>query len=565
MIFKELIKKHKKVVIFSIGLSITTIILEALGVNIFQKVIDRFTDHTLTVSTVLLYGVIITTVAILWYLSNIPNTKLPNGIYLDLKVMALKKMSVINYADYQKFGVGKLIQMIENGATAGKNILVEFYFRIFGEHLPNIIISIIFIALININLVWFIFIGYIVIFIITNIVLKYLYKYKNRILINEEFMNHYLVRGLMELVVFRTNKRYATEIKKTEEASNAIVSNKTKIELTHEFFFTFFYLMVIMLRIAVILYGLLSKALSIGEIVALMTFLDKAYQPIAIFNVGYVQYKLDKVAFERYKDILCSPDDIALSQGEKIDVEQGKIEFKNVGFSYDSKTVMKNLSFVIQPNSSVAFVGESGAGKSTVIKQITGLIKPCEGNIFIDGYNLSSMDLNHFYDYISYTSQDSPVFNGTLYENIVFDRQVPEEQIIRVLRLVNLDEFYQGLENGLSTEVGERGILLSGGERQRLALARIFFQKAKIIILDEATSAMDNITEEIVMNNVMEAFRDRTVIIIAHRLSSIKKAGNIFALKNGCIVEQGKFDGLLQQDGYFKELWNRETHKQEER
>jgi ATP-binding cassette subfamily B protein len=559
MIFKNLIKKHKKTIIFYIILGIVTIFLEALGIHTFQRVLDMFAEQTLTVSSVLIYGVIITVVCILWYVDNIPVSKLENGIYLDLKLMALQKMSVINFTDYQGFGIGKLIQQIENGASAGRYILLNFYFRLFCEIIPAIIISITFIALIDISLIKFILIGYIIIFVVTNIVLKQLYKIKSGILINEEFMNHYLVRGLMELVVFRTNKRYATEIKKANEAVNTIVAGKTKMRMTHEFFFTLFYFFVIILKIIVILYGLFAKTLSIGEIVALMTFLDRAYQPIAIFNVVYVQYKLEKVAFDRYKEVLLAPDDAALNQGEKIDIKRGEIEFKNVGFSYDNRIIMQNLSFVIQPNTSVAFVGESGAGKSTIIKQLTGLIKPCEGNIFIDGHDLSGMELNHFYDFISYTSQDSPVFNGTLYENIVFDRQVAEEEILRVLKLVNLYEFYQGLENGLSTQEGEKGVLLSCGERQRLALARIFFQKAKIIILDEATSAIDNITEESVMNNIMEAFKDRTLIIIAHRLSSIKKADNIFALKNGCLIEEGNFGDLINRDGYFKELWNRES------
>jgi len=560
MIFKQIIKNHIKTVIFFIGSGLVITFLEALGVSVFQRVIDMFTAQTLTVPYVLLYGAIITTVAFLNYTDIIPSTKLYNGIYLDLKIMALKKMSVINYTHYQRIGIGTLIQQIENGASAGRYILLDFYIRLVRELIPTMVISIIFIAMIDISLIKFILIGYAITFVVTNIVLKKLYKIKSGILINEEFMNHYLVRGLMELVVFRTNKRYATEIKKAREAADTIVSGQTKMILTHEFFFTLFWFFVIILKIIIIIYGLYAKTLSIGEIVALMTFLEKAYQPVAILNVMYVSYKLEKVAFDRYKDILLSPDDEALNHGEKVDIKRGEIKFKDVGFSYDNRIIMQNLSFEIQPNSSVAFVGESGAGKSTIIKQLTGLIKPCEGNIFIDGHNLSGIELNHFYDYISYTSQDSPVFNGTLYENIVFDRQVSEDEILRVLKTVKLDEFYQSLEKGLSTEVGEKGVLLSGGERQRLALARIFFQEAKIIILDEATSAIDNITEEIVMNNVTEAFKDRTMIIIAHRLSSIKKVDNIFALKNGCIVEQGNFDDLINQNSYFKELWNREAH-----
>jgi len=560
-IFKQIIKNHKKTILFFIALGLIITFLDALGIKVFQRVLDMFAAQTLTVSSVLIYGVIITAVAFLNYSEIIPSTRLYNGIYLDLKLMALKKMSVINYTAYQNIGIGKLIQQIENGANAGRYILLDFYFRLARELIPAMVISITFIALIDVSLIKFILIGYVITFAVANIVLKKLYKIKSGILINEELLNHHFVRGLMELVVFRTNKRYATEIKKTREAADTIITNQTKMILTHEFFFTLFYFFVIILKIIVILYGLFSQTLSIGGIVALMTFLERAYQPIAILNVVYVSYKLEKVAFDRYQDILFSPDDEALNHGDKVDITRGEIEFKNVGFSYDNKIIMQDLSFMIQPNSSAAFVGESGAGKSTVIKQLTGLIKPCEGNILIDGYDLSNMNLNYFYDYISYTSQDSPVFNGTLYENIVFDRQIPEEEIINVLRLVKLDEFYQTLENGLSTQVGEKGVLLSGGERQRLALARIFFQTAKIIILDEATSAMDNITEETVMNNVTEAFKDKTLMIVAHRLSSIKKVDHIFVLKNGCIVEQGNFDGLLNQNGYFKELWNRETNK----
>ena len=561
MIFRQIIKKHRATIIFYIASAIIISFLEALGVRFFQRVIDMFTAGTLTLSYILLYGAVITAVALLRYVELIPEVKLDNAVYLDLKLMALKKMSVINYTHYQKIGIGTLIQQIENGAEAGRYILLNFYIRFIRELIPTILISLIFIAMTDISLIKFILIGYVLTLIVTSIVLKKLYKIKNGILTNEEFLNHYLVRGLMELVVFRTNKRYGTEIKKADESINDIVSGKVKITLVHEFFFTLFYLFTIILQISVIIYGFLAGSLSIGEIVALMTFLDRAYQPIAIINVMYVSYKLEKVAFDRYKNILLSPDDEALNHGEKIDIKHGEIEFRNVGFSYDNRIIMQNLSFAIKPNTSVAFVGESGAGKSTIIKQLTGLIKPCDGNIFIDGHDLSGMNLNHFYDYISYTSQDSPVFNGTLYENIVFDKHVPEEEILRVLKLVNLYEFYQGLDNGLLTEVGEKGVLLSGGERQRLALARVFFQNSKIIILDEATSAIDNITEETVMNNVTEAFKDRTLIIIAHRLSSIKKVNNIFALKDGCLIEQGNFDDLLNQDSYFKELWNREIHK----
>ncbi len=562
MIFSELIKNHRKTIVVYIGLGIVISVLQAFGTNALQRLLDGVSAHSLTISSIVLYGGLITAVYLLNYVYNIPDSRLDNGIYLDLKLMALRKMSVINYADYQGIGIGTLIQQIENGATAGTNILFGFYFRLFRELMPDVIISLIFISIINVTLTWFVLLGYVVVFIITNIVLKSLYKIKSHILINEESMNQRLVRGIMELVVFRTNKRFAAEMDKTRQAADTIVVGKTKMLMTHESFFTIFALLVIALKVAMLFYGLFTGALSIGEIVALMAFLDKAYQPIAVFNVLYVQYKLDKVTFQRYEDVLRLPEDAALNRGEKIDITEGKLSFENVSFDYENKAVLKNLSFAVAPHSSVAFVGESGAGKSTIIKQIVGLVKPKGGTILVDGHDLARMDLNHYYDFISYTSQDSPVFGGTLYENIVFDRQVGQDEIENVLNLVHLGAFYKSLGQGLATQVGERGLLLSGGERQRLALARIFFQKAKIIVLDEATSAMDNLTEEAVMNNVMRAVKDKTLIVIAHRLSSIRNVDHIFALKDGSIVQQGNFDELMRDGGYFRELWNRESEKQ---
>jgi len=142
--------------------------------------------------------------------------------------------------------------------------------------------------------------------------------------------------------------------------------------------------------------------------------------------------------------------------------------FHNVCFSYDEKNIFKDLSFDIPAGSSIAFVGERGSGKSTIVKQIMGLIKPDSGDIYVDGNDLSELNLNNFYNYISYTSQESPIFDGTLRENIILDKDIADDIIIEVLERVGLTSFYDALPKGLHTEVGERGVMLSGGERQRL-------------------------------------------------------------------------------------------------
>ena len=187
-----------------------------------------------------------------------------------------------------------------------------------------------------------------------------------------------------------------------------------------------------------------------------------------------------------------------------------------------------------------------------------GLIKYNKGNILIDNNELSKLNLNYYYDNVTYVSQEAPIFDGTLRENLIFDKKINDDKIIKVLKLVCLDKFYEKLEDGLDTELGEKGVRMSGGERQRVALARLFFDDSKIIILDEATSAMDNITERQVMENIIKQLDKKTLIIIAHRLETIKEVDKIYVLCDGGIQEEGKYFELLNKNGYFTKLYKSE-------
>ena len=554
--YLDIIKNKKLWITIYILLGLVLAFLNAFSASYFQKVLDDFGKTDLSIKTIFVYGLVLVSLCILNYFDEYPSCKLSHSIYLDFKLKALKKISTINYSYYQSLGTGNLVQKIENGATAGKNILFDFYFRLARELIPSMIFSLIFIANIDKNIMLYIGIGYVFVFLVTNILLKYLYKIKAHILNNEEIFNKYIVRGFMELVVFRTNKRFDHEINQATAASKEIINSKTTMTMIHEAFFAIFALFVTLIKVVIIFISWKNNILSVGGLVALLILIDKAYSPIAIFNVLFVQCKLDKSAFRRFTDLLDMPNDNNLNSGKIMTSIDGSISFNNVCFSYSEKSVFNDLSLDISSKSSVAFVGESGSGKSTIVKQIMGLIKPTGGNIFIDGNDLSRLNLNHFYNFISYTSQESPVFDGTLRENIVFDKNISDEILMKTLDKVGLTAFYSSLPKGFNTEIGERGVMLSGGERQRLALARIFFVDAKIVILDEATSAMDNITEEFVMKNIMEFLRNKTVITIAHRLSTIRNADKIYAFKDGVIVGAGSFNELLNNNQYFLQLWN---------
>ena len=553
---KEILKKNRIWVLVYIGLGIFNAFMANYKADYFQKVIDGLADRTLAFAGVATYGFILLVNYCMNYLDNYPEKKLEHGIYLDFKLLSLRKISTIDYTEYQKIGTGKLVQRIENGSTAGRNVLFNFWLCLIRDLLPTIVFSVYFIWKIDKKVTYVLFVGYMLIFIITNILLKFLYKIKEKILNSEELLNHYLVRGFMEMLIFRMSKQFPNEIKKTNNAKESIVSAKVKMNMIHEAFFTIFALLVAMLDIGILFYAWKTQNLTVGSVVALIALIENAYTPIAIFNVLYVQYKLDKASYKRFEEFLGLKDDDQLRNGNAINADVGEIAIKNLSFQYGERKIIDDLSLSIKKGEKIAFVGESGSGKSTLIKILLGLLKYNQGKVRLGDMELSGICLNNLYDRVSYLSQDAPVFDGTIKENLVFEKKVSEEQMLGALSEVQLSHLVENLVEGLNTEIGEKGTCLSGGEKQRLALARLWFEDSELVILDEATSAMDNLTEENVMKSVMQKMKDKTVIAIAHRLNSIAGFDRIILFREGKIVGQGTFEELLRTDSYFMDLYN---------
>ncbi len=553
---KEILKKNRIWVLVYIGLGIFNAFMANYKADYFQKVIDGLADRTLAFAGVATYGFILLVNYCMNYLDNYPEKKLEHGIYLDFKLLSLRKISTIDYTEYQKIGTGKLVQRIENGSTAGRNVLFNFWLCLIRDLLPTIVFSVYFIWKIDKKVTYVLFVGYMLIFIITNILLKFLYKIKEKILNSEELLNHYLVRGFMEMLIFRMSKQFPNEIKKTNNAKESIVSAKVKMNMIHEAFFTIFALLVAMLDIGILFYAWKTQNLTVGSVVALIALIENAYTPIAIFNVLYVQYKLDKASYKRFEEFLGLKDDDQLRNGNAINADVGEIAIKNLSFQYGERKIIDDLSLSIKKGEKIAFVGESGSGKSTLIKILLGLLKYNQGKVRLGDMELSGICLNNLYDRVSYLSQDAPVFDGTIKENLVFEKKVSEEQMLGALSEVQLSHLVENLAEGLNTEIGEKGTCLSGGEKQRLALARLWFEDSELVILDEATSAMDNLTEENVMKSVMQKMKDKTVIAIAHRLNSIAGFDRIILFREGKIVGQGTFEELLRTDSYFMDLYN---------
>lgn len=564
--FTEVLKKNRNWIVVYLAIGLFNAFTSNYKADCFQRIVDGLTDQTITLYGILFYGAVLFVTYIMNYVDVYPTVKLENDIYLDFKLLALRKIGRMDYAEYQKLGTGKLIQQIENGARAGKGVLYDFWFCVVRNLLPTILFSLFFIWRIDPKITYFLLCGYVVVFIVTNLLLKCLYQIKEKILTNEEELNHFLVRGFMEMPLFRLKRQFPGELRKAMGAKRIIVAAKVKMSMIHEAFFTIFALLVACLDIGILIYAWKNGHLTVGAVVALIALIDNAYTPIAIFNVIYVQYKLNLTAWQRFAGVLDLKEDGELAQGLAFGTFAGEIRVADLSLSYKSssdeeKKVLRNLSLTIGKGEKVAFVGESGSGKSTLAKALVGLLKYEEGDILFDGEPLRNFSLESLYEKLSYLSQDTPVFDGTIRENLVFDNIVPDEDVRAAMERVQLLPLLSSLEKGLDARIGEKGACLSGGEKQRLALARLLLDHSEIIILDEATSALDNVTESIVMKNVLEQTKDATVVSITHRLSSIREFDHIFVFKEGRIVESGSFEELLAENGYFAELYRKEKER----
>ena len=242
---------------------------------------------------------------------------------------------------------------------------------------------------------------------------------------------------------------------------------------------------------------------------------------------------------------------------KKVKKVSGDITFKDVEFGYQAgkAPVLKNFNLHVKKGECIAFVGESGAGKTTILNFIIGFNNPTLGKIFLDGVDMSELDLRSYRKFIAVVPQNTILFSGTLRENITYGlTNVRDEKLKQIIEYSNIKEFIDKLPNGIDTQVGEHGGKLSGGQRQRIAIARALIRDPQIIMLDEATSALDNISELQVQRAMNNLIKGRTTFVVAHRLSTIRDADKIAVMNHGSCVEYGTYDELVAKHGEFYKL-----------
>ena len=299
--------------------------------------------------------------------------------------------------------------------------------------------------------------------------------------------------------------------------------------------------------------------LTAGEFVSFVLFTNVLIKPVDKISALLEMYPKGMAGFRRFCDMLDEEPAIVDSK-DAIAVErlQGDITFENVSFKYaDSKPVLNNISFHIPAGKTVAFVGPSGSGKTTISSLIPRFYDVTAGAITIDGYDIRHLAQQSLRQQIGTVQQDVFLFTGTIRENIEYGKLGSSfEDVKEAAKKANLLEFIESLPNGFDTEIGERGLKLSGGQKQRLAIARMFLKNPPILILDEATSALDTATERIIQQSLNDLSKNRTTLIIAHRLATIRDADYIFVVTPDGIIEQGTHEELLAKNGVFAKLHN---------
>ncbi|WBL21604.1 ABC transporter ATP-binding protein [Zunongwangia sp. HRR-M8] len=353
------------------------------------------------------------------------------------------------------------------------------------------------------------------------------------------------------------------------DLSNTSRDKNIDLVKVQAFFFPLMVLLIGISNVLVIYIGgrqyITGQIDNLGIIVEFLLYVNMLTWPVA--SIGWVTslVKQAEASQERINEFLDSEPEIK-NHKETEDEILGKINFKNVTFTYDDTniTALKNISFEVNQGETLAIIGKTGSGKSTVLDLIGRLYDVDEGAIEVDGKNVENLNLDNLRRSIGYVPQDAFLFSDSIGNNIKFGKtNATDEEVVKAAKTASVHKNIEGFSKGYETVLGERGITLSGGQKQRVSIARAIIQDPQILLFDDCLSAVDTETEEAILNNLFQISREKTTIIVSHRISSAKNADRIIILEDGEILEQGTHDELIKKEGYYKELYAKQLNEKE--
>ncbi|MCR4660494.1 MAG: ABC transporter ATP-binding protein/permease [Clostridia bacterium] len=575
MNIKEIIRllKYAKTERWRFIVAIILMLFE-VGLNVFLPYMEKMVIDKLEMQSIVMKVVIFLIVGFLTlsavnqvvlYFESMLLIRAGQGIVYELRKEVFSHIEQFSQNQFNNMPVGYLVTRV----TSYTNSVSEFFSSTIIQLFSNILLfvgiyAMMFIMSWKLALILSIFVA--LVFIISIIFRRKISKIfddeKNYI----SNLNIYLSEnlGAMKLIqLFNIQNKKREEFKKQNEK---IGNTRYKIFLGFTLYRPLINL-IYYITIAAVFYFGIKFNFTGGEIVAFYLYLGRFFEPIE--NIAD-QIKVIQDAFSSIHKLFAIMDTkIEIRDKEdaiEIDKVEGKIEFKNVYFSYsnDENYVLKNVSFVINPKESCAFVGATGSGKTTILSLIARNIEPQKGEILLDGINIQNIKIKSLRKVLGQMLQDVFLFSGTIRDNItLFDNQdFTDDEIMDVARYTNVDKLIESSPNKLDEQIIEKGENFSNGERQLISFARTVLAKPQIIILDEATSNIDSETEVLIQNSLEKIKNIGTMIMVAHRLSTIQNANQIIVLNKGEIIEKGSHQSLLKLHGYYYKLYQIQRQKQ---
>jgi subfamily B ATP-binding cassette protein MsbA len=495
-----------------------------------------------------------------WYLANYFLTPLRNGVLRDLRNMLYRKILKLSIGFFTETRKGDVMSRITGDVQEIEFSIMSSLEMTFREPI-TIIISVAALIIISPQLTLFILILLPVSGAIIGIIGKNLRKMsmKGQVKMGELMSTlEETLSGMRIIKAFNAEKRvtntYTRQNNELTQIQNRIMRKRFLASPVSEF-------LGVSVLVVVLWYGgrlALTGHMDAGALIAYVGIFSQIINPAknfsqAIYNIQKGRASLDRI------NVILEADEQIFENPNAVDLKSfsQELEFRNVSFAYENELVLKNINLKVAKGKSVALVGQSGSGKSTMVDLIPRFYDIKEGDILIDGVSVKDLKIKQLRALMGNVNQESILFNDSIFNNIAFGlEEATLEKVEAAARVANAHDFIMATEKGYETNIGDRGGKLSGGQRQRISIARAVLKNPPILILDEATSALDTESEHLVQEALFNLMKNRTSIVIAHRLSTIKHVDEICVLHEGEIVERGTHDQLLEKNGYYKKLYD---------
>ena len=480
----------------------------------------------------------------------------------DMRREIFKKLQKLPFSYYDEHETGKIMSRITNDLMEISELAhhgPENFF-ICGA---SVVLSFAYLLSINWQLTLIIFIC------VPLLIIVSLYMRKK---MNNAFMESRksvaIINGTLESSItgIRVTKAFNNseeEIEKFENGNQQFVKARSKAYVRMAQFWSSTDFIANLFNIVVLIFGALFvfwEKIDYAILVTFMVSINVFLNPLTTLINFVEQYQDGVTGFKRFLEIIDAKEEEEKEDAIDVCNLKGEIVFDHVSFNYHAnKEVLNDISFKIEEGKKIALVGPSGGGKTTICHLLPNFYAVTSGKITIGGYDISDLTFSSLRNSIGIVQQDVFLFSGTVIDNIRYGKlSATDLEVYEAAKKANIHEYIMSLENGYQTEIGERGIKLSGGQKQRISIARVFLKNPSILILDEATSALDTITESIIQESLDELAKGRTTLIVAHRLSTIKNADEIYVISDGRIIESGSHDMLMEKDGEYANLYKKQ-------